>query len=151
MKVEGTYTLPAPRQKVWALLNDPKVLARATPGVKQLDPAGADTYKATIELGIGPVKGTYAGQVSIADKVPPERMRLVVEGGGKAGTIRASGELQLSDQGSATLVTYSGDAQVTGLIASVGHRLIGGVAKQMAVEFFKALERELRSDYHRND
>ena len=75
MKVEGTYTLPAPRQKVWALLNDPQVLARATPGVKHLDPAGGDVYKATIELGVGPVKGTYAGQVSIADKTPPERMR----------------------------------------------------------------------------
>lgn len=143
MKVEGTYTLPAPRQKVWALLNDPQVLARATPGVKQLDPAGADVYKATIEFGVGPVKGTYAGQVSIADKAPPDRMRLVIEGAGKPGTLRATGELQLTDQGTSTLITYSGDAQITGLIASVGHRLIGGVAKQMATEFFKALEREL--------
>lgn len=143
MKVDGTYTLPAPRQKVWALLNDPRVLARATPGVKQLDPAGTDVYKATIEVGVGPVKGTYAGQVSIADKVPPERMRLVIEGAGRPGTLRATGELQLTDQGDSTLITYSGDAQITGLIASVGHRLIGGVAKQMAGEFFKALEREI--------
>ena len=41
------------------------------------------------------------------------------------------------------MIAYTGDAQITGLIASVGHRLIGGVAKQMATEFFKALEREL--------
>jgi len=144
MKVEGTYTLPAPRAKVWALLNDPKVLARATPGVKDLVPQGNDTFKATIELGIGPVKGTYDGRVSIADKVAPERMRLIVEGGGKPGTIRASGELRLEEQNGRTVIAYTGDAQVTGLIASVGHRLIGGVAKQMAAEFFKALERELK-------
>lgn len=144
MKVEGTYTLPAPRQRVWQLLNDPKVLARATPGVKQLDPLGGDTYKATIEVGVGPVKGTYDGKVSIADRSEPERMTLKVEGGGKAGTIKATGELRLEEQDSETLVAYSGDAQVTGLIASVGHRLIGGVAKQMVGEFFKALERELK-------
>jgi carbon monoxide dehydrogenase subunit G len=143
MKVEGTYTLPAPRRRVWQLLNDPKVLARATPGVKQLDPLGGDTYKATIEVGVGPVKGTYDGKVSIADRSEPERMTLKVEGGGKAGTIKATGELRLEERDGKTLVAYSGDAQVTGLIASVGHRLIGGVAKQMVGEFFKALEREL--------
>ena len=70
-------------------------------------------------------------------------MRLIVEGGGKPGTIRASGELNLEEQDGRTVIAYSGDAQITGLIASVGHRLIGGVAKQMATEFFKALEREL--------
>jgi carbon monoxide dehydrogenase subunit G len=143
MKVEGTYTLPAPRQKVWELLNDPNVLARATPGVKELQPQGNDTFAATIELGIGPVKGTYAGRISIADKVAPERMRLIVEGGGKPGTIKASGELRLEEHNGQTVIAYTGDAQITGLIASVGHRLIGGVTKQMASEFFKALQREL--------
>ncbi len=143
MKVEGTYTLPAPRQRVWELLNDPAVLARATPGVKELQPQGNDVFKAIIEIGIGPVKGTYTGQVSIADRVPPQRMRLIVEGGGKAGTVKASGELHLEEQDGRTVIDYTGDAQITGLIASVGHRLIGGVAKQMAQDFFRALEREL--------
>jgi len=143
MRVEGTYTLPAPRERIWALLNDPAVLARVTPGVKELTPEGADTYKATLEVGVGPVKGTYSGQVSITDKTPPERMTLRVEGGGRPGTIRATGELHLEDHDGRTAVRYVGDAQITGLVASVGHRLMGGVAKQMAGEFFKALEGEL--------
>ena len=143
MRVEGTHHLPAPRERVWALLNDPAVLARVTPGVKELHPAGTDTYGATIELSVGPVKGTYAGQVSIAEKTPPERMTLRVEGGGRPGTIRATGELHLEEQDGRTVVRYIGDAQVTGLVASVGHRLMSGVAKQMAGEFFKALEGEL--------
>jgi len=144
MKVEGTYTLAAPRQRVWDLLNDPRVLARATPGVKTLRPEGPDTYTATIELGVGPVKGAYDGTVSITDKTPPERMTLRVEGGGKPGTIRATGELRLEERAGQTVVNYTGEAQITGLIASVGHRLIGGVAKQIAAEFFKAVERELQ-------
>ena len=143
MKVEGTYDLPAPRERVWALLNDPAVLARTTPGVKDLTPNGTDTYRATIEIGVGPVKGTYTGQVSITDKTPPERLTLRIEGGGRPGTIRATGELHLEEQDGRTVVRYLGDAQVTGLVASVGHRLMSGVAKQMAGEFFKALEREL--------
>lgn len=145
MRVEGTYTLPSPRQRVWEMLNDPEILARVTPGVKQLDPIGTDVFNATIELRVGPVKGTYAGKVSITDKTPPERMTLNLEGGGKPGTIRATGELQLEERDGQTVVTYTGDAQITGLIASVGHRLIGGVARQMAGEFFKAVERELQT------
>src|SRR3989441_10593261 len=143
MKVEGTYILPAPRQRVVELPNHPAVPARAPPGVKELQPQGNDVFKAIIEPGIGPVKGTYAGQVSIADKVAPQHMRLIVEGGGKPGTIRASGELHLEEQDGRTVIAYSGDAQITGLIASVGHRLIGRVAKQTAPDFFEALEREL--------
>ncbi|HEY3247262.1 MAG TPA: carbon monoxide dehydrogenase subunit G, partial [bacterium] len=112
-------------------------------GVKKLEPLGDDRYKATIEVGVGPVRGTYDGQVSITDKQAPERMRLTVEGGGRPGTLKATGELRLEEQAGSTLVAYTGEAQVTGLVASVGHRLIGGVAKQMAADFFKALEREL--------
>jgi hypothetical protein len=70
-------------------------------------------------------------------------MTLKIEGGGRPGTIKATGELRLEEQDGKTVVAYSGDAQVTGLIASVGHRLISGVAKQMVGEFFRALEKEL--------
>ncbi len=143
MKIEGQYLLPAPREQVWTALNDPVVLQKATPGLKQLVPAGENTYDATIELAVGPVKGAYQGKVRITDTSPPEKMTLIVEGGGRAGTIKASGALRLEAQDDKTMVHYVGDAQVTGVLMSVGHRLFGGVAKQMAGEFFKALEREV--------
>lgn len=142
MKIEGEYVIPAPRERVWATLNDPDVLARATPGLKSLTPTGQNTFDAVIELAVGPVKGSYQGKVSITDQTPPEKMTLTVEGGGRAGTIKASGALTLAAQGTDTKVSYVGDAQVTGVLMSVGHRLFGGVAKQLAGEFFKAIERE---------
>ncbi len=143
MKIEGQHLIPAPREKVWAALNDPDVLAKATPGLKTLTPAGDNTFDATIELGVGPVKGSYQGKVRITDQTAPEKMTLIVEGGGRAGTIKATGALRLEAQGDATTVHYVGDAQITGVLMSVGHRLLPGVAKQLAGEFFKALEREV--------
>jgi hypothetical protein len=143
MRIEGQHLLPAVRERVWTLLNDPDVLTKLTPGLKSLKPKGPDAYDAEIELAVGPVKGSYQGSVRITDKAPPEKMTLVVEGGGRPGTIKATGALTLEAQGDATLVHYVGDAQVTGVLLSVGHRLIPGVAKQMAGEFFKALEREV--------
>lgn len=143
MKIEGQHLIPADREAVWAALNDPDVLTKVTPGLKALNPTGEDAYDAIIELAVGPVKGAYQGTARIIDKAPPERMTIVVEGGGRPGTIKASGALVLEGQGAGTLVRYSGDAQVTGVLMSVGHRLFGGVAKQLAGEFFKALEREV--------
>ncbi|MDQ7857638.1 MAG: carbon monoxide dehydrogenase subunit G [Armatimonadota bacterium] len=143
MKIEGEHLMPATREQVWRALNDPAVLTRATPGLKALVPTGPDAYDAEIELAVGPVRGAYAGKVRITDKRPPEAMTLIVEGGGRPGTIRATGALTLEAQGDQTLVRYVGDAQVTGVLLSVGHRLIPGVARQMAGEFFKAVAREV--------
>src|SRR2546428_13957367 len=108
MKVEGTYTLPAPRQRVWELLNDPAVLARATPGVKELQPQGNDVFKAIIELGIGPVKGTYSGQASIADKDAPQYLRLFVEGCGNRGTIKAIWQLHPHEHDGGSVIASNG-------------------------------------------
>ncbi len=144
MKIEGEHLLPAGRDRVWAALNDPEVLARTVPGLKQLAPTGNDTYDATIELSIGPVHSTYQGRARITDKNYPEKMTLTVEGGGRPGTIKAAGTLMLEARDAATFVSYTGDVQMTGILMSVGHRLFGGVAKQLAGVFFKALEREVR-------
>lgn len=143
MKIEGEHLLPATRDQVWAALNDPDVLAKTVPGLKQLVPTGDDAYDATIELAVGPVRATYQGKARITEKTPPERMTLTVEGGGRPGTIRAEGALTLDGRDASTLVRYVGDVQVTGVLMSVGHRLFGGVAKQLAGVFFKALEREV--------
>jgi len=143
MKVEGEYTVAAPRERVWTLLNDPGVLQRATPGVKELQPIGEDTYRAVIELAVGPVRGTFEGKITITEKVPPERVTMIVEGSGRPGTLKARGDLQLVAQNGSTLVRYTGDAQVTGVLMSVGHRLFGGVAKEMAGKFFSAMAREI--------
>jgi carbon monoxide dehydrogenase subunit G len=143
MRIEGQHLMPASREQVWDALNDPDVLTRTTPGLKALKPRGGDAYDATIELAVGPVKGSYQGSARITDKVHPEKMTIVLEGGGKPGTIKATGALTLESQGEATLVRYVGDAQITGVLLSVGHRLIPGVAKQLAGQFFGALEREV--------
>ncbi|MDQ7840302.1 MAG: carbon monoxide dehydrogenase subunit G [bacterium] len=144
MKIEGEHLLPATRDQVWAALNDPDVLVKTIPGLKQLVPTGDDAYDATIELAVGPVRGAYQGKARITERTPPERMTLTVEGGGRPGTIRAAGALTLEGRDASTLVRYVGDVQVTGVLMSVGHRLFGGVAKQLAGVFFKALEREVQ-------
>ena len=142
MQLSGTYRLALSRLRVWQLLNDPQVLARATPGVKTLVPDGEDRFKAELELGLGPVRGVFAGQVEVRDKQEPSDLTLRVEGNGSVGGIRAEGKLRLEEAGQETLVHYRGNALVAGTLASFGSRLFSGVARKLAAEFFENLQRE---------
>ena len=82
MKIEGHFKFPAPAQEVWDLLTDPQSLQHCTPGCKQLTEIAADEFEATMEVGIGPIKGTFHGKIAMKEKAPPRSYRLIIEGSG---------------------------------------------------------------------
>jgi len=139
MKLEGTYDVPAPRKKVWAAFLDPKVLKKAIPGCEKLEVVGPDEYKATMKIGVGGVKGTFEGKVTLSDKQAPDSYKMAAEGSGGPGFIRSETVITLTDHDGGTRVSYAADVQVGGLIASVGQRMLGGVSKMMADKFFNKM------------
>jgi carbon monoxide dehydrogenase subunit G len=145
MKLDGTYTIPAPRETVWKHLMDPQTLARALPGCERLEPAPDGSFSAQLKVGIGAVKGTYQGRVEILDPAPPERYRLKVEGKGAGGFVKGEGTLALSESAGGTSISYSGEAQVGGLVASVGQRLLEAAARQTLSQFFQAFAKQIQS------
>ncbi len=145
MKVEGTHTFKAPAERVWELLTNPANLQKALPGCEALEEREPGKYDARLKIGVAAVKGTYHGKVEIADPEPPIRYRLMGEGSGSPGFVKGEATIELSPRDETTVVSYRGEMQVGGLIAGVGQRLIGGVAKMMLGQFFKNMERELKS------
>ncbi|HEY7140844.1 MAG TPA: carbon monoxide dehydrogenase subunit G [Methylomirabilota bacterium] len=143
MTLDGSHLFKAPRDRVWALFNDPTVLARATPGCERLEPVGPDEFEATLSVGVAAVKGTYQGRLAITDKRAPEGYTLRVEGTGRPGFVKGEGRLSLAEQEDGTLATIKAEAQVGGLIAAVGQRLVGAAGRMLMSQFFSALEAEL--------
>jgi len=139
MKLEGSYDVKAPRQKVWSAFLDPETLRKAIPGCEKLEMIAADEYKATLKIGVAAVKGTFEGKVRLLDKKPSDSYRLAAEGSGGPGFVRADTLISLSDIEGGTRVSYSADVQVGGLIAGVGQRMLGGVSKMMADQFFNKM------------
>ena len=120
MKLEGSYAIPAPRQAVWEAFLDPERLRQAT-----------------LKVGVAAVKGTFEGKVRLFDLQPPQSYRMVVEGSGGPGFLRGEAVMTLSDGADGgTTISYTADVQVGGLIAGVGQRMLGGVSKMMADQFF---------------
>ncbi len=140
MKVKGQYQVPAPRQQVWDALLDPDVLAQTLPGCEALEPIGPDQYRMKMKLAIASVQGLFEGKVRLKDPQPPHTYRLELEGRGKIGFVNGGGELTLEPaEADTTLVHYSGDVRVGGLIAGVGQRLMDMTSKMMIKRFFSSL------------
>lgn len=140
MKIEGSYTFKASRKRVWDLLLDPKIMAQCMPGCEGLEEVGPDQYEATMKIGIAAVKGTYKGKVSIKEKQAPVHYVLSGEGSGGPGFIQGEMAIDLDEKNGETILRYSADAKVGGLIAGVGQRMIGGIAKVTVEQFFKKME-----------
>jgi uncharacterized protein len=145
MKLEGSNDIPAPRGRVWAAFLDPEVLKQAIPGCEKLEAIGDGEYKATMKIGVAAVKGTFEGKVRLSDLKPPDSYRMAVDGSGGPGFIRGETQITLTDVDGGTRVTYTADVQVGGLIAGVGQRMIGGVSKMMADQFFNKMSQLLQA------
>jgi carbon monoxide dehydrogenase subunit G len=146
MKIEGSHDVPAPRQKVWEAFLDPERLKQAIPGCERLEALGNDEFRAVMKVGVAAVKGTFEGKVRLGEKVPPTSYRMSVEGSGGPGFVRGETAITLSDlDGGGTRVSYVADVQIGGLIAGVGQRMLGGVAKMMADQFFGRMSQLLQA------
>jgi carbon monoxide dehydrogenase subunit G len=145
VKLDGAAVLHADRERVWSVITDPAVLARTIPGCLSLEQVGDDEYRMTVSAGVGAIKGTYAGEVRLADQKRPDSYVMHASGAGGPGQVKAVVTIELEDESvpGQTTLTYSADAVVGGPVAGVGQRMISGVAKRMATQFFSAVDEEL--------
>ncbi|PYU13000.1 MAG: carbon monoxide dehydrogenase [Acidobacteria bacterium] len=144
MKVSGSYLLPGTPEQVWALLNDPERLAKCLPGCERLEPDGPDRYKAVVKFALAAISGQYSGSVELADKKPPHSLRLRLEGKGVPGFVKGDGQLELWEKGGQTEVHYSGEAQIGGMIAAVGQRMLDAAARKIIQQFFENAAAQLQ-------
>lgn len=147
MEMQGSRHLAVTQQQAWDALNDPEVLKLCIPGCDKVEAAGEGQYAVGMAVRIGPVAARFQGRITLADVQPPNRYTLVFDGqGGAAGFGKGSAQVQLAppSEGAGCELSYSAQAQVGGKIAQVGQRLVDGVAKSMADDFFKRFDDEMR-------
>jgi hypothetical protein len=136
--MNGEYVLPADRATVWAKLNDPDVLKTCIPGCETFETASENEFKAVVKVKLGPVSTRFRGTVTLSEIDAPNRYRISGQGdGGISGFAKGGAVVRLKDaEAGQTRLLYDVEAQVGGKIAQLGSRLIAGVAKKNADEFF---------------
>ena len=139
MKISGSYTVPFERDRAYALLQDPDILAKCMPGCDHLARIAEDEYEMRMKILIASLNGLFAGKVRISDQNPPGSFKLIVEGSGKIGFMKGEGLLTLVPSEASTEVRYDGEVHVGGSIASVGQRLVDATGKLVIKRFFTKL------------
>ena len=144
MKVEGEHTFNATREQVWNLFRDTEVMAAALPGTKRMDAVGSNEYEADMHVRVGPVVGDFSGILEITNENFPESYTMTVDGKGKPGFMKGTGDITLIDQGEGgTLMKYTGEVLIGGKLAGVGQRLIDTVSKSIINQAFETLDQVL--------
>jgi len=144
MEIQGEKILAVPRGDVWRALNDPAVLQRCVPGCDTFEADGDNKYRVAMQAAVGPVRARFAGKLQLRDVVAPTSYALSFEGsGGVAGFGKGTAQVMLEDASEGTRLRYIAQAQVGGRLAQVGGRLIDGVTKRMADDFFSRFVNEL--------
>ncbi len=137
MTMSGEQQLAAPREAVWAKLNDPEVLKACIPGCETLEVTGENEFSAVATNKIGPVKARFKGKVRLTDLDPPNGYKISGEGdGGIAGFAKGGAVVKLTEKDGGTLLSYNVEAQIGGKLAQLGQRLINSAAKKTADDFF---------------
>ena len=150
MEMQGSRRLAISQQQAWDALNDPEVLKLCIPGCDKVEQTGDDQYAMSMAVRIGPVSARFNGKITLADVMPPNSYTLHFEGqGGAAGFGKGSARVALAPpaEGGGCELAYTAQAQVGGKIAQVGQRLVDGVAKSMAEDFFKRFDEEMQRRY----
>ena len=138
MTMSGEVQLSAPREEVWAKLNDAEVLKACIPGCEELNKVSDTEFQAVAVTKIGPVKAKFKGRVQLTDLDPPNGYKISGEGeGGVAGFAKGGATVVLTPKDGGTLLAYNVEAQIGGKLAQLGQRLVVGAAKKLADDFFQ--------------
>ncbi len=138
MDMNGTQRIEAPREKVYAALNDVDVLKQSIPGCETIEKLSDTQMQATVTLKVGPVKASFKGLVTLSDLDPPNGYTITGEGsGGPAGFAKGGAKVTLEPDGNATILHYAVKADIGGKLAQLGGRLIDSTSKKLAGDFFE--------------
>ena len=144
MQLTGKHIVNAAPSKVWDMLMDTDTLARIVPGISRLEKTGENTYKSILDIKLGPVSGSFNGNLQMDEITAPDGFTLKVQQNSKIGNANAAIKIGLLNVDvKKTEVSFDGDVKLSGLLASMGQRVIGSVANTLSKQFFSNLEKEL--------
>ena len=143
MRFEGTFTVRAPRARVYSFFLNPQEFSTCIDDPHTIEAIDADHFRGTVKTGVSFIRGTFAWSADVKERVPPERAQLAVHGSGMGSGFDIVANLEMSEAGDLSTVKWSADVQMSGTIATVGARLLQGTTEKKTNAFFENARRVL--------
>ena len=145
MQLTGKHIVNDTPSAVWDMLMDTDALARIVPGINRLEKTGDNKFKSIIEIKMGPVNSSFTGDLQMEEIKVQEGFILKVQQNSKIGNANAAIKISLLPvNDNQTEVSFNGDVKLSGMLAAMGQRLIGGVSNTLTKQFFANLEKEIK-------
>ena len=145
LKISGKAKFKESSHAIWEALHSEKVLRYAIPGCQSFTLNDEGEYDINLKLGIAVIKGEYIGKACIEDVEEPTQFRLMALGCGKQGVVDMQINFMIEPLRDGCQVMWECDAKFGGMIAKVGNRVMGVIAKFLAENFFKGLQKQLHA------
>ena len=144
LHLDGSNSLNAHRDSVYAKLTDPNFLAKTIPDAEDVHVLDANSLEAKLKLRVAVVSSTLKMKMTVADREPTTKASLLAEGSGSGSNIKISSTFTLEGD-SPTLMKWSADAEITGVMAGLGSTLLKGFATKRVAEIFEGITRAIDS------
>jgi len=137
MDITGEQLIPKPQQQTWDAICDPAVLQVCIHGCEAMEKTSDSEFHMTMAAKVGPVSARFKSKITLTEVDAPNAYTLIFEGqGGVAGFAKGEARVTLAPAGDGTTLSYAAKATIGGKLAQVGSRLVDGVAKKLAEQFF---------------
>lgn len=145
MQIEGQFVFEGiSPDAVWNFLTNPDGIVECLPGCEKLVKTRDNTYEMSLQISIGPIRGSFMGGIRLHDLNPASQYHMSVSGAGAAGYVKGEGRIELTEISTGTELQYAGEVNGGGRIASVGQRMIGGAARMIINQFFRCAAEKLK-------
>jgi len=146
MQFQGTVSILAPRDRVWAFLMDPDQVGGCGPGVESIEVIDADHFKAKTKVGIGFISARFTVEMTVAERVEPDLAVLKAHGQAPGSAVDATATMALTGPAEGpTTMDWAADVAISGTLASVGARMIEGTADKMIGQTFACIRAKLEA------
>ncbi len=144
MELKGSHTVSATPITLWEMLMDTNTLSKIIPGISTLERTGDHSYKSILEIKAGPISTSFTGDARMEDIVEQKKFTLKMQQSNKMGNANSTMIVELRPVNETeTEVVFDGEIKITGLLASMGQKVLGGVANMLTRQFFANLDNEL--------
>ncbi len=144
MELKGRRTVTATPARLWSMLMDTNTLSKIIPGIAKLEKTGANSYQSILEIKMGPVSTSFTGDAQMEDIVDQKKFNLNMQQANKMGNVSSIMGVELKAvNATETEVVFEGEIRVTGLLASMGQKILSGVANMLTNQFFANLDHQL--------
>ncbi|MEO7665365.1 MAG: carbon monoxide dehydrogenase subunit G [Candidatus Limnocylindrales bacterium] len=141
MEFSGSVDIPAPRERVFAFVTDPQQVSQCGPGIESIEVIDATHFRATAKVGVGFISSRFVVDLEITEQQAPDRAIIHARGKAPGSAVDAVGRMNLVDgpEPGSTTMLWAADVTISGLIASVGSRLVEGTAEKMIGQVFDCM------------